>query len=574
MHRRWVLRESAAEAREHISRASGVSDLVATVLVSRGITGPEAAGAFLSPSLGSLPDPSLLPGMGPAVERLTRAAQAGETVWVYTDYDVDGVTSAAVLSDFLLACRIPVRVRLPRRDREGYGLHPAALREIAEQGGTLVVTADCGVNAVEAGWAARELGVDLVITDHHSPGDALPDAVAVVNPKLAGSAYPDRSIAGVGVAWNLAAALRRRLRDLGYFGGGPEPDLRELLGLVAIGTVADVVPLRDVNRVLVASGLRVLNSSPRPGVVALREVAGVKGELRAGHIGFQLGPRLNAAGRMEGPQEALDLLHTRDPERARSLAEGLNRLNRQRQEEERAILDDAVGRVESEGWLPGRWSLAVESEGWHAGVVGIVASRLAERYHRPTVVLSVEGGSARGSARSIRGLHLCEVLAECGSLLDRFGGHAAAAGLSLPAARIPEFRDRFEAVVRGRLSEEELVPVLTLDAEAAFPVLTLPSVRELSRLEPFGMGNPSPAFLSRRVRVLDVRPIGREGAHRKFRLEQAGVRFDALAWRAAESLAHAVPGRWVDLAHTPQVNAWNGAERVQLVVEGMRPAQE
>ncbi|MDW7711758.1 MAG: single-stranded-DNA-specific exonuclease RecJ [Deferrisomatales bacterium] len=572
MHRRWVLREPAAEARGSISRASGVSGLAASVLAARGIVEPEAVGAFLHPSLANLPDPSLLPGMDAAVGRLARAAEAGETVWVYTDYDVDGVTAAAVLGEFLRACRIPVRVRLPRRDREGYGLHPSALREIAEEGGTLVVTADCGVNAVEAGRAARELGIDLVVTDHHSPGDALPEAVAVVNPKLPASSYPDPSIAGVGVAWNLAAALRRRLREAGHFGSGGEPDLREALGLVALGTVADMAPLRDVNRVLVSWGLRALNRSPRAGIRALREVARVKGELRAGHLGFQLGPRLNAAGRMEGPQEALDLLQTGDPDRARALAQRLDRLNQERREEERGILGQAVERVEAEGWHPGRWSLAVESEGWHAGVVGIVASRLVERYHRPAVVLSVDGGSAKGSARSVRGLHLCEVLAECGGLLDRFGGHAAAAGLSLPAERVPEFRECFEAAVRARLSEEDLAPVLTLDAEPAFSELTVEAVRELSRLEPFGVGNPTPVLLSRRVRLLDVRPLGRDGAHAKLRLEQGGVRCEALAWRKARELGHARPGQWVDVAHTPQVNEWNGVERVQLVVEGMRPA--
>jgi len=573
VHRRWVLRESDAEARERISRASAISGLVAAVLAARGLAEPGAADAFLNPSLAGLPDPSLIPGMDAAVERLAQAAQAGETVWVYTDYDVDGVTSAAVLLRFLEESGIPTRHRLPRRDREGYGLNPDALREIAGEGGTLVVTADCGVSAVEPARIARELGLDLVITDHHTPGDELPGAAAVVNPKLAGSAYPDAAIAGVGVAWHLAAALRRRLRAAGRYAARPEPDLRNLLDLVAIGTVADVVPLRDVNRVLVSAGLRVLNQNPRPGVLALREVAGVKGELRAGHIGFQLGPRLNAAGRMEGPEEALDLLRTGELGRARDLAERLNTLNRQRQEEERSILGQALGRVEAEGWHPERWSLVLESAGWHAGVIGIVASRLVERYYRPAVVLAVEDGQAKGSARSIRGLHLYEVLAECGDLLDRFGGHAAAAGLALPAQRVPEFRERFEAAVRARLSPEDLVPVLTLDAEAAFSGLTLPAVRDLSRLEPFGMGNPSPAFLTRRVRVLDVRPVGKDGAHLKFRLEQGGVRHDAMAWRKAEDLARVTPGQWIDLAHTPQVNEWNGSERVQLVVEGMRLAK-
>jgi single-stranded-DNA-specific exonuclease len=572
--RRWTIKAVELGARDTLSRALGVSGLAALVLAARGITDPAAGQAFLAPSLANLPDPSLIPGMGGAVERLAQAARAGETVWVYTDYDVDGVTSAALLAEFFRQSGIPSQVRLPRRDREGYGLHADALREIAEQGGTLVLTADCGATAVPQANLARELGVDLIISDHHTPGTELPSATAVVNPKLCGSSYPDVSIAGVGVAWNLAAGLRRRLREDGYFPSAGGPDLRDFLDLVALGTVADVAPLRDVNRVLVAYGLLRLNQSPRPGVRALIDVAGVKGQLKAGHIGFQLGPRLNAAGRMAGPQEALSLLASDDPARAAALARQLDELNRRRQGEERDILDGAMSRVEAEGWWPERWSLVLGSERWHAGVIGIVASRLVERYHRPTVVLSVADGQAQGSARSIRGLNLYETLDGCRDLLDRFGGHAAAAGLSLPVEQVQTFRDRFEEQVRSRISSEELVPVLILDAEAPFSDMDVEAVRELSRLEPFGFGNPNPVFLSRKVSVLDVRPIGREGGHLKFRLEQGGRRLGAVAWRKAEGLAHVTPGTVVDVAHTPQINLWNGVESVQLVVEGMRPPEE
>ncbi len=341
---------------------------------------------------------------------------------------------------------------------------------------------------------------------------------------------------------------------------------------MALGTVADVVPLRGVNRALVTAGLRQLNRKPRAGVKRPREVAGVRGALRAGHIGFQLGPRLNAAGRLEGPQEALALLSAADLSTARPLAARLDELNRRRQAEERSILEEASARVERERWWPGRWSLVVESEGWHAGVVGIVASRLAERYTRPTVVLAVDGGAAKGSARSVPGLHLHETLSDCADLLDRFGGHAAAAGLGLPASSVGEFRERFEAAVRSRLAPDALVPVLLLDAEAAFAELTEPAVADLGTLEPFGAGNPSPGFLSRGARVLDVRPLGREGEHLRFRLGQGGVRVEAVAWRRAASLGHVRPGDVVDVAYTPQIRSWGGAASVQLQVEEMRPA--
>lgn len=571
MNRRWLLKPSDFRARDVLSRALRVSPLVASVLSARKLTDPEEARAFLGPTLAALPDPDGIPGMGAAADRLARAAQGGETVWVYTDYDVDGVTSAALLSEFFRESRMRCQARLPRRDREGYGLNASALREVAEQGGKVVLTADTGISSLAEARLARELGLDLIVTDHHTPGGELPDAVAVVNPKLDGSVYPDSMIAGVGVAWNLAVALRRRLRETGWYEGHREPDVRDLLDFVALGTVADVAPLVRVNRALVAEGLRRLNGDrPRPGLQALREIAGVKGELRAGHIGFQLGPRLNAAGRMEGPQEALELLLSTHPHDARDLAARLDALNRRRQEEERGILEQAVEQVRRAGWLPGAWSLVVGGDGWHEGVIGIVASRLTELFRRPTVVLALPQG--KGSARSVAGLNLYDALADCSELLERFGGHAAAAGLQVCPANVEALRVAFEGAVRRRITEDDLRPLLKLDAEVVFRDLALAAVEELSRLEPFGAGNPSPTLLATRVGVLDARPVGREGEHVRFRLEQQGRRLDAVAWRQAEGLAYVKPGALVDVAFTPQRNEWNGVNRVQLVVEGMRPS--
>jgi single-stranded-DNA-specific exonuclease len=509
--------------------------------------------------------------MARAVDRLTRAALSGETVWVYTDYDADGVTSAALLAEFLGESGVAFRVRLPRRDREGYGLHDGVIREIHEAGGTLILTADCGISSVSEARLARSLGVSLVITDHHTPGPEIPDAEAVVNPKLPGSSYPDEMIAGVGVAWNLVAALRRSLREEGYYSGRPAPDVRKLLDLVALGTVSDVAPLLRVNRILVAHGIRQLNGSqPRAGTVALREIAAVKGELRASHLGFQLGPRLNAAGRMAGPQEALDLLLSSDPEAAREMAARLDTLNRQRQEQERAVLAAAMERVVREAWHPTCWSLVVDGEGWHEGILGIVASRLSESFYRPVVVLDRERG--KGSARSIPGLNLYEVLAHCSDHLERFGGHAAAAGLKLRSGRLEEFRRELEACVRARLREEDLRPILRLDAEATLRDLSVDAVEELSSLEPFGVANPNPTLLIRRAGILEARTVGRGGDHLKLRIEHGGRRADALAWRKAEGLAGFRPGMTVDLACTPQLAAWNGHTKVQLVLEGIRPS--
>lgn len=590
MLRRWLLRESDAEARERISRASGVSGLTAAVLAARGIAGPGQAEAFLSPALGALPDPSLLSGMDRAAARLAGAARAGEPVWVYTDYDVDGVTSAALLSEFFQVCGIPVRAWLPRRDREGYGLHADALRAMAAQGGRVVVTADCGINAVAEARLAQELGLDLIVTDHHTPGDALPEAVAVVNPKLPGSAYPEPMLAGVGVAWNLAAAVRRNLRDTGWFSSRAEPDLRELLDLVALGTVADMAPLTGVNRILVAGGLARLNGAGRrPGVRALLRAMGLQGDetVSAGRIGFQLGPRLNASGRMASADRALALLLGRGPEEAlEETARTLHELNEERRREEARVLESAQEAVERGGWLrQGAFSLVVEGEGWHEGVIGIVASRLAENYNRPSVVIALDGasGSAKGSARSIRGFDLYGALTECAGELERFGGHRAAAGLRVAQDRIGAFREAFERAARRVLKEEDLIPVLQGDGEASFAELTLAAVRELERLEPFGVGNAAPVFVSRGVTVLDVRDLGGKGV--LLRLEQAGRRFSGKKWldrRAAEpagvgplslaARAETLRGRAVDVAYVAEVRAWRGQSQVELSLRGLRPA--
>jgi len=568
---RWVLREMDVAARSRLTRDDNLDHLLASVLAARGFSPGVEADTFLKPSLASLPDPLLLPGMEAAVDILARAAESKETIWVYTDYDVDGVSSAALLSKFFTASGISSQVRLPRRDREGYGLNAQALREIAAAGGRTVVTADCGIDAMEEARLARELGISLVITDHHIPGGELPEAGAIVNPKLPSSRYPDADLAGVGVAWNLAAALRRRLRESGHFASSGEPDIRHLLDMVALGTVADVAPLLRVNRTLVTYGLSELNRPRRTaGIEALTKASGISGELRSGHLGFQLGPRLNAAGRMSDPREAFELLCTDDSDRARILAGRLNELNQQRRTVEGATLDEAVARITAENWHPGRWSLTLESDGWHPGVVGIVASRLAERYFRPTLIISVQSAGARGSARSIPGLHIYEALAACAEFLEEFGGHAAAAGFRIRPERIEPFRERFEEVVRSRITAEDLVPVITLDAETSFGSLSLDAVEELARLEPFGMGNPTPAFLTRAIDIIDIRPLGRSGEHLKLQLEQGGKKLAAKAWRQADSLGHLAPGQRIDLAYKPEVNTWKGQKSVELIVKGVR----
>ncbi|WP_025322326.1 single-stranded-DNA-specific exonuclease RecJ [Deferrisoma camini] len=570
--RRWRIRASEPGAWENLSRALGVSALVARVLAARGFRpGPEAE-AFLRPRLASLPDPFGIPGMGAAAERVARAVETREPLWVYTDYDVDGVTSAALLAEFLEACGAEVHCRLPRRDREGYGLKVEPLEEMAAAGARVVVTADCGIRAVDAARRARELGVDLVITDHHTPGPELPPATALVNPRLTGGEYPEPAPAGVGVAWNLAAAVRSVLRAHGHFASRPEPDLRVWLDLVAVGTVADMVPLRGVNRVFVAAGLGLCNPPRRPGLRAMASVAGLRPPLTAGNLGFHIGPRLNAAGRMEGPRAALDLLRAASSAEAVEHARVLDGLNRQRQAEERSAVAAARQRVEKEGWWPGRYGFVLEGDDWHPGVVGLVASRLVEAFHRPTVVLVPQGATLKGSARSIPGLHLVEALEDCRDLLVRYGGHAAAAGLELEPGALGAFRARFEEVVRSRVGEEDLVPVLEADAEVALSELNDQTVAELGCLEPFGVGNPRPVFVLRGVEVVSERPLGASGDHRALVVAQGGARREAVVWRVPESWGFLRPGTRVDLVATAGLHTWNGRTTVRLTVKDAHPA--
>ena len=576
MKKRWLVKIEDPGVAARLAGELGVSPLTAKALAARGLADPAAARAFLSPALSGLPDPLTLPGMAEAARLLAEAVRTGRTIWVYTDFDADGVTSAALLLSVLEAFGSAARPWLPRRDKEGYGLHVEPLEEIAREGGGLVVTADCGITAVEPARAARRLGLTLIVTDHHTPGPELPEADALVDPKLPGSAYPDSMIAGVGVAWNLLAAVRRVLREEGWFSDArPEPDLKEWLDLVALGTVSDLVPLTDVNRAFVRAGIMQMNRNPRPGVAALAQAAGLSGELKAGHLAFQLGPRINAAGRMEGPQEAVSLLLAPTVEEARPLASLLDNLNRARRAEEAETVRVAVETIRRRGYHPNAWSLVVEGEGFHPGVVGIAASRLVDRFHRAAVVLAVEGDTAKGSARAVPGLDLYDALTACAAHLVRFGGHHAAAGLTIAREKIPAFREAFEAAVRERIGEEDLLPLLRADGDAEIGEFTLAAVQELGLLEPFGAGNPTPVYRVRGLKIEDLRPFGENGRHLRLKLGDTapGPLLEAVAWDKGGEFDGLRAGARVDVLVAARVRAWNDRAYVQLTLEDLRPAQ-
>ncbi len=583
---RWSLGVGAEQTGviqgERLAASLGVPNAVGRILWARGYRDAGQAERFLEPRLEHLPNPFELKGIDAAVARLQRALARQEPICVYGDYDVDGVTSTALLVSVLRNLGGRVDYYVPQRLVEGYGLNVRALEKLAARGTRLVVSADCGVTAVAEVDAAARLGMDVVVIDHHTASQDLPRAVAILNPHQPGCTFPGRELAAVGVAFHLLLALRRRLREEGWFASRPEPNLREALDLVALGTIADVVPLTGPNRVLVHFGLRELMQGRRIGVLALKSVAQIAGEVSAGDVGFRLGPRINAAGRLDDASVGVRLLLSEDPREARRLAEELDRANTERQELQARIVGEAIARAEQLGPPERRRTLVVSSPGWHAGVVGIVASRLVERFHRPALVIAEEGGVAKGSGRSVEGFHLYDALARCAHHLTRFGGHRHAAGVTLDTARIAAFSEALEAQGRQALDAAQLSPRLRVDAELHPTELRMDLASQLRRLAPFGAGNPEPVFWCRDLAAHEVRLLpdkkGTGPGHLKLRLGEAGARvsepddrieLDAIGFNLGGS---SLPvGARLDAAFQLSIDTWNGAQRLQLKLKDVRP---
>jgi single-stranded-DNA-specific exonuclease len=572
----WRTVAADAAQSETLARALGVPRPLASVLVARGFGVESAARDFLSPRLSRLTDPFLIAGMEPAAERLARAVREREPVTVFGDYDVDGVTGTALLVGVLSRLGVPVTPFLPERALEGYGFTPAALsRCLAVRRASLLVTVDCGMNAVETAAAARALGVDVIVTDHHEPEPSSEGAAFVrVNPKL-GCPTGCEALSGVGVAFKLCHALLKRLRadPSGPVREALEAiDLREVLGLVALGTVCDIVPLTGENRTLVRHGLDRINAGGHPGVAALCRTAGIGGRVFGYHLGFQLGPRLNAAGRLGSADPALELLLTSDAARATELSEDLDAANRERQQIEHAILEEALSETERAFAEDPPFGLVVGREGWDVGVVGIVAARLCRRYHRPAVVVAFgPDGAGRGSCRSIPGVDIVSLLGECAEHLASYGGHKMAAGVSLPRQAFDRFRDAFAAACRQRLGQADLRPVQDVDAwlshlgEADERLMA-----GVEQLEPVGAGNPSPVWGVRGVRpVGPVRRVGRDGAHVKLVLAGGATQMDGIAFNAGSK---ELPEGPLDVLFELDRNDFNGRRALQLRVKDWRPS--
>jgi single-stranded-DNA-specific exonuclease len=570
--KRWVLKEADTELVDQYVENLKVSRLIARVLALRGFADTESARRYLSSSLRTdLPSPFQMADMEPAIRRLVEAIKNKQQIGIWGDYDVDGTTGAAVLVSFLREVGAQPVYHVPHRIEEGYGLNTEGLRRFKERGVDLVVTVDCGISNAQEVAAAGDMGLDVVVVDHHQPPEALPPAVAVINPHRKDCAFPDKGLCAAGLAFYVVIALRARLREQGWFAGSADPDIRRYLDIVTLGTIADMVPLTGVNRTLIRRGLAELASSTRLGVIALKQVAGIAaGEVSAGQVGFRLGPRINAAGRVDYGIKVVELLTTDSHDIALRIAQELDAHNSERRTIEAAVLEQALVQASSAVDAGSRHSLVLAAEGWHPGVLGIVASRIVEKYYRPTVVIGFNGGEGKGSARSIRGFHMVEGFRRCAEHLQKFGGHEYAGGLSIQPANLADFAEAFESVARQILTAEDLLPLLEVDAQLRFSDIGFPLVRDLDVLKPFGVGNPEPLFMTSRVEVCE-RKVFSAGV--RYRLRDNGRVIGGVIFGVDDDYPGMV-GEIIDVAYRLSENDWNGASTVELKIVDLRHGAE
>lgn len=575
----WKLRDFDPPRVQALARASNLHPLVAQLLLLRGVHDASAAQAFLEVRRDGLHDPETLPGAAEAADRLVRAVRQGRKIVIYGDYDVDGVCGTSLLWACLrLAGARDVDYYIPHRIDEGYGVNADALRRLAaETKAEVVVTVDCGVSACAEARLARELGLEFIITDHHTPGPHWPEADVVVHPRAPGSTYPFGDLCGAAVAFKLAWQVCKSFGD----GKKASPHLRDFLvqamNYVALATVADVVPLEGENRIFVRHGLAGMARSPSVGLRALMEVSGClsKSKLNTGNLGFGLAPRVNAAGRMERAMMAVELLTTNDSVRAAEIAQLLNDCNTRRQEIERQIVRAAHAQLDENGGLGERGAIVLASRDWHPGVIGIVASRLVDAYHRPAVVIALGDELGQGSARSVPGFDLYAALACCADGLVSFGGHTAAAGLKLKADRVAAFAEQFDSHCRTSLAPELRKRTLWIDAETRLSVLTRGVVEQFESLEPYGIGNVRPLLLAQPVRMVgEPRTVGNDGAHLQLRLNQGAATLRAVAWNAASRFKGLDNGTAYAVVFHPQINEWQDRREVQLEIRDLRPVSD
>lgn len=575
MEKKWHFNEIDSGLSHLLQDECGVSGVGANILASRGIADVEAAKRYLNPIAENLYDPMSMLNMPQAVERLHQAVLSNEKIVIYGDYDTDGISSTALLLRFFKMIGQRVDYYIPHRTDEGYGLKEEALRKIVEDGATLLITVDCGVGDVEEICLANQLGMDVIVTDHHEIPEQIPENTIILNPKLPDCPYPYKDLSGVGVAYKLTCAIATHLSGQDGLGSRFERFFNEAMGLVVLGTVADVVPLVEENRILTSMGIKSLMSSENVGIHALIQECGLQDKtITSSDIAFRLSPRLNAAGRVEHAGIGVELLTTNSFTEAVKYAEQLSDRNCQRQDVERGILEEARAMIEGMEDHASRRTFVLSGKDWHSGVIGIVASRLVEEYYRPVVLIAEDGdGIGRGSARSIPGFHLFNVFNSCRDHLMSFGGHACAAGLSIESSKIPEFSKQLEALGQEMLNASMLVPILRIDAEVMLSDISHALVTQMAAFEPFGHMNPSPVLAARGLSIAGrPYPCGKNGQHIAFVAAKDGSSVRAIAYGMREKVERVlkVSGK-VDIAFTPFVNTWQNRNEVEIRVVDIRP---
>ena len=567
MEKRWVFLSEKQNNQDlqALSENLRIPKILASVLLSRGMGAGEAEG-FFSRSKRDIHNPFLLLGMDRAVQRIQSALEKREKIVVYGDYDVDGITSTAMLCDFLRSQGADVEYYIPSRADEGYGINIIALSKIKKGGANLLITVDCGITAVGEVEFAKSIGLDVVITDHHMCKEKIPRAVAVVNPKQPGCTYPYKELAGVGVCFKLVLATAMQL------GGKAGQYFDRYVDLCAVGTIADVVPLTGENRIIVHAGLKALAGTKRPGLAALSSIAGIsEKEPSVTGVSFALAPRINAAGRVGRVEMGVSLLLETDAKKAYEAARYLDEENNERRKMEKQILDDVAAMIDADPDFEKREVLVFAREGWHHGVIGIVASRLVDRYYKPSILISIEKGMGKGSGRSIDGLNLFEALTDSAELLTKFGGHEKAAGLSVAEEHIPALRERLSAYVREHLSPADAQPTLLIDAAISLTDIAVKTVQYLGGyLEPYGTGNPKPVFALLNCEIAEIRPMGEDNKHLRLRLKSCDKYLVCVGFGMGEEASRFQVGSHVDAAVHLELNEFRGEVSVQGILCDVR----
>ncbi|MFH1092925.1 MAG: single-stranded-DNA-specific exonuclease RecJ [Candidatus Omnitrophota bacterium] len=559
MQKTWNIRKIDAKKQQSFAKELGISLILAQILLNRGIQTKEQARSYLYDDISKCFDPFLLKGMKKAVKRTQEALAGKEKIFIYGDYDVDGLSSTALLYFVLKDLGADVAYYIPHRVEEGYSLNKQACMNLKKQKAKLIITVDCGISSFKEVKYLNSAGIDIIITDHHRIVEGkIPSAYAVINPMQKGCDYPYKDLAGVGIAYKFAQALTHGVMDVNSH-----------LDLVALGTISDVAPLTGENRILVKQGLQVLSNTNKTGLKALMEITGIKKKkISTQHVGFILGPRINASGRMGSAEKALELLLSDDDEHALRLAKDLENYNRQRQKEEAKTLKQAISMMQSEINFKHHRSVVLHNDEWHPGVIGIVASRIAEKYYRPTILISTKDKMGKGSGRSIRNFHLFDTLSKCGHLLEKFGGHEKAAGISILKNNLLDFKKFFNEMVHKSLSCEELVPVIDVDMEVSLDVLSEKLINELELCAPFGIGNPRPVFASRDLRAKD-RPRTLRGNGFKIWLTDGKVTCEALGSKFSDIDISDISSGF-SVVYSPSINDWQGINTIQLKLKDLQ----